>query len=143
MSTQKYNTNLAAEYHVLSMLHRLGAEANLTIGNKKSVDVVVIRDAGDAATVDVKGLAGTTSWPVDNVKVGRPNHFLVFVCFLGKIADFAVLPEVYVMPSERLAEFTYTSPGEAKRKVVELRVLRKRAEAKQFRNAWHLILNPT
>ena len=44
------------------------------------------------------------------------------------------------MPSERLAEFTYTSPGEAKRKVVELRVLRKREEANQFRDAWHLIL---
>ena len=61
MSTEKYNTNLAAEYYVLSVLHRLGADANLTLGNKKSVDVVVVRDAGDAATVDVKGLAGTTS----------------------------------------------------------------------------------
>jgi hypothetical protein len=143
MSIEKYNTNLAAEYYALSVLHRLGAEANLTLGNKKSVDVVVVRDAGDVATVDVKGLAGTTSWPVDNVKMGRPNHFLVFICFLGKIGDLTVVLEVYVMPSERLAEFTYTSPGEAKRKVVELRVLRKRPEAKQFRDAWHLILNPT
>ena len=143
MSTEKYNTNLAAEYYVLSILHRLGAEANLTLGNKKSVDVVVVRDAGDAVTIDVKGLAGTTSWPVDNVKVGKPNHFLVFVCFLGKINDLSVVPEVYVMPSERLPEFTYTSPGEAKRKVVELRVLRKRDEAKAFRNGWKLIIGPT
>jgi hypothetical protein len=30
MSEEKYNTNLAAEYYVLSVLHRLGAEANLT-----------------------------------------------------------------------------------------------------------------
>jgi hypothetical protein len=142
MSTEKYNTNLAAEYYVLSVLHRLGAEANLTLGNKKSVDVVVVRAAGDAATVDVKGLAGTTSWPVDNVKMGRPNHFLVFVCFLGKITDLSVLPEVYVMPSERLAEFMYTSPGEARRKVVERRVLKNREDAKEFRDAWHLILAP-
>src|SRR5213080_1590727 len=121
MSAEKYNTNLAAEYYVLSVLHRLGAEANLTLGNKKSVDIVVVRDAGDAATIDVKGLAGTTSRPVDNVRAGKPNHYLVFVCFLGKINDLTVLPEVYVMPSEKLAEFRYTSPGEAKRKVVELR----------------------
>ena len=99
MSAEKYNTNLAAEYYVLSVLHRLGAEANLTLGNKKSVDIVVVRDAGDAVTIDVKGLAGTTSWPVDNVKAGKSNHFLVFVCFLGRISDLSILPEVYVMPS--------------------------------------------
>jgi hypothetical protein len=142
MSAEKYNTNLAAEYHVLSVLHRLGAEANLTLGNKKAVDIVVVRDAGDAATVDVKGLAGKTSWPVDNLKAGKPNHFLAFVSFLDKIRDLTVLPEVYVLPSERVAEFTYTSPGEAKRKVVELRVLRKQENANQFRDAWRLILNP-
>lgn len=51
---QSYNTNLAAEFYVLSVLHRLGADANLTLGNKKSVDIAVVRDAGDALTVDVK-----------------------------------------------------------------------------------------
>ena len=33
-----YNTNLAAEFYVLSALHRLGAEATLTLGNKKAVE---------------------------------------------------------------------------------------------------------
>ncbi|MFC1789277.1 hypothetical protein ACFLZE_05135 [Thermodesulfobacteriota bacterium] len=37
--TKKYNTNLAAEFHVLSILHRLGYEATLTLGNKKAVDI--------------------------------------------------------------------------------------------------------
>jgi hypothetical protein len=120
-------------------LHRLGAEANLTLGNKKSVDSVVVRDAGDAATVDVKGLAGKTCWPVDNLKAGKPNHFIVFVCFLGKIRDVTVVPEAYVVPSERVAEFTYTSPGQAQRRVVNLRVMRKE-NAKHFREAWHLIV---
>ena len=53
-----YNTNLASEFYVLSVLHRLGAEANLTLGNKKAVDIVIVHAAGDAVTVDVKGLAG-------------------------------------------------------------------------------------
>jgi hypothetical protein len=48
---EKYNTNLAAEFHVLSALHRLGADANLTLGNKKSVDIVVVRGAGDTITL--------------------------------------------------------------------------------------------
>lgn len=141
MSTAKYNTTLAAEYYALSVLHRLGADANLTLGNKKSVDIVVVRDAGDAVTVDVKGLAGRSSWPVDNLNAGKPNHFIVFVCFLDKIGDLTVVPEVYVVPSEKVADFTYTSPGAAKRKVVELRIMR-RENAKHFQDAWHLILEP-
>ncbi len=39
----KYNTNLASEFYVLSMLHRLGADASLTLGNKKAVDIIVVQ----------------------------------------------------------------------------------------------------
>ena len=39
----KYDTNLAAEFYVLSCLHRLGISANLTLGNRKGVDIVVTR----------------------------------------------------------------------------------------------------
>lgn len=95
-----YNTNLAAEFYVLSMLHRLGFDASLSLGNKKAVDVVIVRDSGNVVTVDVKGLAGTTSWPVDNVKKIAKHHFLIFVSFLGKINEYAVQPEVYVVPSK-------------------------------------------
>ena len=41
-----YNTNLAAEFYVLSMLHRLGADAALTLGNKKAVDIIVVNGNG-------------------------------------------------------------------------------------------------
>jgi hypothetical protein len=34
-----YNTNLAAEFHVLSVLYRLGAEANLTLGNNQALNL--------------------------------------------------------------------------------------------------------
>ena len=78
-----YNTNLASEFYVLSVLHRLGADANLTLGNKKSVDIAVVKDAGKSITVDVKGLAGKTSWPVDNVKQAKRSHYLVFVSYLA------------------------------------------------------------
>jgi hypothetical protein len=56
-----YNTNLASEFYVLSMLHRLGYDALLTLGNKKSVDILLVRENDDVITIDVKGLAGTTS----------------------------------------------------------------------------------
>lgn len=126
-----YNTNLAAEFYVLSVLHRLGVNANLTLGNKKSVDIAVIRDAGDALTIDVKGLAGKTCWPVDNFRE-RKHHFLVLVCYLGKISDPSVLPEVYVVPSEAIPSLTYSAPGG--RKTVELSTMRKKGP--NYRDAW-------
>jgi hypothetical protein len=100
------------------------------------VDIVVVRGSGDVATIDVKGLAGTTSWPVDNVKKKSADHFFVFVSFLGRIEQHAVMPEVYVVPSRRLAPYVYHSPN-GKRHVLQLSRMRK--DGKQFRDAWDLL----
>ncbi len=131
-----YNTNLAAEFFVLSMLHRLGMDASLTLGNKKSVDIVVVRDSGKVVTIDVKGLAGTTSWPVDNVKKIAKEHFFVFVSYLGKINDCSASAEVYVVPSQKLESLVYHSPN-GKRRVLQL--ARMRRDGKRFEDAWQLL----
>ena len=65
MPKQAYHTNLASEFYVLSILHRLGIDAHLTLGNKKSVDIV-IENGNEVVTIDVKGIAGRTTWPLDN-----------------------------------------------------------------------------
>jgi hypothetical protein len=110
-------------------------DAVLTLGNKKCVDLAVVRDAGDSVTVDVKGLAGKTGWPVDNVKDAKAGHFLVFVCYWGKIEEVETPPEVWVVPSTKLAPFIYSAPG-GRRLVQRSTLLR---EAQKFKNAWHLI----
>ena len=134
----KYNTNLASEFYVLSVLYRMGHNASLTLGNKKSVDIIVIPGKGEPITIDVKGLAGKTSWPVDNVdfeKVDK-NHFLIFVSYLDKITDPLVLPEVYIVPLNKLKPFVYISPKKD-RKVLPLSRLRK--DGSQYKDAWHLL----
>jgi hypothetical protein len=135
-SMSSYDTNLAAEFYVLSVLHRLGMSATLTLGNKKSVDIVVARDAGDAVTIDVKGLAGTTNWPVDNLKEGRKKHFIAFVTFLGKISDPSVLPEVYIVPSEDVSSLIYQNPA-GNRRVIPLG--RARKSWMKYKDAWELL----
>jgi hypothetical protein len=122
MST--YNTNLAAEFYVLSVLHRLGMSATLTLGNKKSVDIVVARDAGDAVTID------------DNLKQGRKRHFIAFVTFLGKIDDPSVSPEVYIVPSEEVSSVIYQNPA-GNRRVIQLG--RARKVWAKFKNGWELL----
>ncbi len=131
-----YNTNLAAEFYVLSMLHRLGADANLTLGNKKSVDIAVIRGKGDSVTIDVKGLAGKTGWPIDNVGPGNAKHFIVFVCFQGKIADPSVAPLVWVIPSLKVSPLAYSAPGG--RRLMQVSALK--AKGAIFRDAWRLVI---
>jgi hypothetical protein len=110
-------------------------DAVLTLGNKKSVDISVIRAAGDSVTVDVKGLAGKTGWPVDNVRAETPEHFVVLVCYHGEIEDIEVSPELWVGPSLRVETFIYFAPG-GRKLVQRSRLL---SQATEFRNAWCLI----
>lgn len=133
-----YNSNLAGEFYVLSMLHRLGADATLTLGNKKAVDIVVVRAAGETVTVDVKALAGKTCWPVDNFHGAKKGHFLAMVCFLGKIDDLATVPEIYILPSEEVERLTYTAPGG--RKTIELRTIRREGAKYCGAAAWKQLL---
>jgi hypothetical protein len=98
-----YNTNLASEFWVLATLHRLGADASLTLGNKKAVDIIVTSEAGRAKTVDVKGVAGPYDWPADNIRLPGPkNHFYVFLSFEGRIQDPQQVPSCWIVPASQL-----------------------------------------
>jgi hypothetical protein len=129
------STNLAAEFHVLSVLHRLGANATLTLANKKTVDIVVVRGAGRAITLDVKGAAGTTGFFVNNQVTPRPEHFVVFVSYLNNIAAPSIAPEIYIVPSGDVRSLAKMHPsGKA---VVSLTALRHRSA--RYRDAWKRI----
>lgn len=105
-TSDKYNTNLASEFHVLSILHRLGADAALTLGNKKTVDIFVVRPNGVSVTVDVKGVAGKFDWPADNIRLpGKKDHFLALVCYEGRIGYPEESPSVWVIPSLKIESF--------------------------------------
>lgn len=100
MSEKQYNTHLAAEFFVMSALHRLGANALLTVGNKKALDIVVEQGA-DTLTFEVKGLAAGNSFPLGDYspRSRNKNHYFVFVSFGGNIANTACLPDVYIVPA--------------------------------------------
>ena len=136
----RYDTNLASEFYVLSCLHRRGLTANLTLGNKKGVDVVVVRDSGDAVTVEVKGLEGKYAWPANNLVTQKPtkpeNHFVALVSFEGKISDPTMPPpSVWIVPFPELVPFIRHYPGG------RVNVMRSKmvSEGVRFKNAWHLV----
>jgi len=101
-----YNTNLASEFYVLSMLYRLGADAALTLGNKKAVDIIVVNGNGTTSTIDVKGLEKRYDWPADNIhELEKPQHFYALVSFEGKITDPLSPPSVWIIPAIELRTF--------------------------------------
>jgi hypothetical protein len=102
---------LSARFHVLSILHRLGAEASLTNAYRDSVDVTVMQAPGRAATLDVKTLVGTTTWFVEPFPA-RKNHYVTFVVFPKDAAtNPATTPDVLVFPSARLKELLGRKQG--------------------------------
>ncbi len=145
MGEKTHNTNLASEYYVLSMLYRMGANAFLTLGNKKSIDIVIEKD-GKTLTADVKGLKDTTCFPIDNWTKRHKTHFLIFISFLRRIDDPKCLPEIYIVPSTEMERqhselggksIIYQNP-KGTRKVVELSRLRK--IAKKYQDKWRYFL---
>jgi hypothetical protein len=128
-----YNTNLAAEFHVLSVLHRLGATANFTLGNKKGVDIVVAREAGDAVTVEVKGVAGRYDWRVQNIKSAPSGrHFVVLVSFEGQITKPRFAPPCWVIPLPDLKPYLREYRG-GQRNVSRAAI---KKTGRRFEDAW-------
>ncbi|MGA9099733.1 MAG: hypothetical protein WB392_12475 [Methanotrichaceae archaeon] len=101
-----YNTNLAAEFYVLSTLYRLGINAYLTLGNKKSVDIVVDKAEHDIVTIDVKGLVGRYDWPADNVIETDNRHYYVLVTYENRISDPLFCPSSWIIPATKISKFT-------------------------------------
>lgn len=93
-----YNTNLASEFFVLSMLYRLGLDASLTLGNKKSVDISVVLGPGRAVTIDVKAVKGKMDWLMGNVPdTAKANHFVVLVSYDGHFDDARHSPRCWIL----------------------------------------------
>lgn len=98
-----FDTGIASEYLVLSMLYRLGIDAYMTLGNKKSVDIWIKNDDGSDISIDVKSVRAFDSVPVGNM-VAKDNHYVVFVIYNNKFEDVLTLPEFYIVPSKYVVE---------------------------------------
>jgi hypothetical protein len=134
-----YETNLASEFYVLAALYRIGADATLSLGNKKSVDITVIHEAGNTTTIDVKGVAGKWDWPADNIRqTVKGRHFLVFVSFEAKFSDPRALPSVWVVPHTEVGQFRV--PYKGRSNISRAMVIK---SAERYRERWDLLIGST
>jgi hypothetical protein len=108
---QAKHLELASKFYVLSVLHRLGADATLTFSQADNVDITVVLESGNALTVDVKTLTGPREWLVGDFRA-RASHFVTFVRY-PEAADPNVPPDVFIVSSEQLRRFVADHSGES------------------------------
>lgn len=124
-----FNTGMAAEFFVLSQLFRMGLEAYLSQGNKKSIDIRVVHSVNRSISVDVKAVRGYSSLVVNNVRPA-PNHFLAFVIYNDKFENVAIPPDVFIVPSKEVGAIT-------KKFKLERRVMK--GDLLKYKNRWALL----
>lgn len=106
-----YDTGTASEFLVLSSLYRMGVDAYISLGNKKSIDIIIKAKNDSSVSVDVKSVQGYSSIVVNNVKAAV-NHFIVVVVYKNKFADPTVLPDFYIIPSTKIAGLSENYNGQ-------------------------------
>lgn len=113
-----YNTNLASEYLMMSLLCRAGKDAYLSLGNKKGVDIIVKTVKDCICILEVKGI-DCYNWPIStNGTINKsPNLFYAFVSFNKKITELTSMPDFWLIPSELLAEKNKHKTGDTKKTV--------------------------
>ncbi len=120
---------LASKFYVLSVLHRLGADATLTFSQSDNVDITVVLESGNALTIDVKTLSGSAEWAVTDFR-SRPGHFLVFVSY-ADANDANAPPKVHIIDSRQLERYVSSHAGNVS--------LSRLDEELHTRNAWQLL----
>jgi hypothetical protein len=123
--------DLAAKFHVLSVLYRLGAEAAVSVGRDRDVDIMVVNKPGEVLTVDVKVASATNTWTASDFPP-TAHHFVVFVFFSRNEALGQEIPESYVLSSRDLRAWAH------RQGVISVDQLA--SSAKDAREAWERLL---
>jgi hypothetical protein len=100
-----YNTNLASEYLMMSLLSRCNKDAYLSLGNKKGVDIIIKTDSGAICILEVKGVNKINDWLICNngCLPSAPNLFYSLICFQGKIQELTSPADIWLIPSVKLS----------------------------------------
>jgi hypothetical protein len=115
MNIDKHVIGIAGEFAVATELCRRNIHAQLTLGNRKRIDLLTLSHAGSFLKIEVKAKQGS-QWPgVKGVSVA--DAFLVFVDFAGKgptdRPDFYVLSpnDWRAFATRHIEEYLKKHPG--------------------------------
>jgi len=131
---KRERTNLSSEYFVMSALYRHGLNPSLTLGNKKSVDIL-LQKRNVIRTIDVKGLRSKTAWLLGNkFESYFRNHFLILITYLNNFDNTTATPECWIIPALQLKQFAKPTK---KGLVINYADLKK--HTKKYHERWDLL----
>jgi hypothetical protein len=137
-SQRGYNTNLASEFFVLSVLYRLGLDASLTLGNKKSIDISVVLGPGRAITIDVKAVKAKVDWLMGSVAdIPKANHFVVLVSYEGKFSDTSETPRCWILPHADVLRSVKQAGGTGAMRYLPRKYILEKCQHRE--GAWNLL----
>lgn len=92
-------TAMAGEYCVMEKLFRLGHVAALTLGNAKSIDLLVSSATNKSYKVSVKAGQQKGKWGIGKTEY-EDDPTLIFVFLLYKnFSDIDTIPDAWVIPA--------------------------------------------
>ena len=101
MPTKKsgHATGMAGEFFVMERLFRRGHEPALTLGNAKTIDIIVDLGGGNLKTISVKSVCGGGKWGVGKGDLSQRKDLLFVFLLYNKFDDLNSNPRVWVMPA--------------------------------------------
>jgi hypothetical protein len=99
--TMQNTTGMAGEFAVMSQLYRIGLQPALTLGNAKSVDILLQTPSGTNISVEVKTSKGGGKFALGkwDTEIDRSNQVFVLV-YYKSFDDLGEPPVFYIMPGE-------------------------------------------
>lgn len=130
-------TGMAGEFFVMERLFRLGHEPALTLGNAKTIDIIVRTKRGKVRTVSVKSIRGGGKWPVDAEDVSGKRELVYVLLLYRGFEDVTTNPEVFVMPARDVQKLK--RPWFNKQAVYYSHRKHAPRNLERYRNAWKYI----
>lgn len=131
-------TGMAGEFFVMERLFRLGYEPALTLGNAKSIDILVYKpDDGKMKRISVKAVrSGSGKWGIGKEDFSGAKDLVFVFLRYRDFDDPASNPDVWVIPAPDADLLKQNWLGgtsaiySGKKNMLDLEV---------FKSAWHLI----
>ncbi len=128
---------MAGEFFVMEKLFRLGHEPALTLGNAKSIDIIVRTKNGYLKTINVKSACGGGKWGVNKDDLSKEKNLLFVFLLYKSFDDVKTSPEVWVMPAADVEK--RKRPWFEKSAVYYGVRAHTPSDLEFFKNGWHLI----
>lgn len=97
-------TAMAGEFFVMERLYRLGHQPALTLGNAKSIDILVRSSSGHLYELSVKAICGGGKWNVGTTDLSNRNTLVFVLLHYKDFEDLSSIPEAWVIPSSEVGK---------------------------------------